>query len=383
MESTSKVMSVLTTTDKKVLDTSSHYSLSIDTNNSDDIFVDQNTYTDDPDPVSYEALYYFMLINMWGGGLPVSIFGVLTNLLNIFTFLKQGVQDTVNISLLALAISDLCSQIPLTFASIFIIPTFNMLDLPFACDDLLYLLVWIHVMFTRVTTLITAYITLERCICVAAPLKVKNIFSPARTLVCMVTVFAVMLALVSPMLYTARLTWIFSPLRNATILGVTFIDNRNKIETITFASSNLIPTVAFFLVIVCTVLLVVNLQKKSQWRLQASVSSSSSVMSSRDRKVVKMVTLISVIFVVCYFPGTAGFIWLIVDTEMRFDGKHRNLLYAVYSVLFNLESINASINLFIYLRLSSKFRSTFLKAFCRTGKSVTSSKTTKEELVSK
>lgn len=331
-----------------------------------------NMYGDNSDIVSYETLYYILMVNMWGGGLPITIFGVVTNILNIHTFLKQGIKDTVNISLLGLATSDLGSQIALSLADIFTTPGFNTLDVPFAGDDLMYPLVWFHVMFTRVTTLITAYITLERCICVAAPLKVKNIFSPTRTIVCIIVIYAVMLASVIPMLYTVRLSWVLNPLRNTTVLGVTFIDDRNQVENITFVSSNLLPTAAFFLVIVCTVLLVVNLQKKSQWRMQASASSSISI-TSRDRKVVKMVTLISVIFLTCYLPGTAAFIWMILDTEMRFDGKHRNQLYAVFSILFNLESINASINLFIYLRLSSKFRTTFMNAFCLHKKAIENS----------
>lgn len=313
--------------------------------------------------VSYDILYYFLLVNFWGPGFVVCIFGVVTNILNIFIFNKQGVRNTVNISLLGLATSDLGSQITLLYINISFLPAFADQDLPFVKQDVMYIAAWCHIMFTRISAWITAYITLERCLCVTAPLKVRNVFTPTRTILYLVFVYAIMLASVVPCFYTAHPSIVFDASRNKTLLGLSFPTDRNVIENITFITNNTIPAVAFFLVAACTALLVLNLRKKTKWRQQVTNSTVATVMSDRDNKVVKMVVLISVIFIVCYFPGTAVFVYVILDNEMRFDGLHQNLCFAVFSVMFHLESINASFNIFIYLSLSSKFKSTLLETF--------------------
>ncbi|CAG5119117.1 unnamed protein product [Candidula unifasciata] len=310
-----------------------------------------------------QALYYFLLVNYWGPALVVCFLGILTNILNIITFSKQGVRDTVNISLLGLATSDLGSQITLFYTNISFLPAFLELDLPFVSSDVTYVSAWSHVVFTRISTWITAYITLERCLCVTAPLKVKNWFTPKRTVLYVIFVYVFMLASVTPIFYTARPAKIFYPLNNKTLIGISFLEDRNTIETVAFMTNNTIPTLAFCLVTICTAILVTNLQRKSKWRLQSSNSNSTNVISDRDKKVVKMVVLISAIFIICYLPGTAVFVYMLLDPEVRIDGVQKNLLLAVFSVLFHLESINAGVNIFIYLSMSSKFKVTFMNMF--------------------
>ncbi|CAG5120765.1 unnamed protein product [Candidula unifasciata] len=302
--------------------------------------------------VSNEILYYFLLVNSWGPGQAVCIFGVITNVLNIITFVKQGVRDTVNISLLGLATSDLGSQITLMYANINGAPPFLAMDLPFVARDVI------------ISAWITAYITLERCICVTVPLKVKQFFTPKRTVLYLQFVYLLMLASICPSLYTTRPAMIFDLLRNKTLLGVSFLANRDTIEQITFITNNTIPVIALCLVTVCTLVLVSSLRQKSKWRQNATSVSNKAAMSGRDNKVVKMVLLISVIFIISYVPSTAVFIYMLYDTDMRIDGRRTNLLLAAFSVLFNLESINAGVNIFIYLSMSSKFKSTFKATFC-------------------
>ncbi|CAG5119121.1 unnamed protein product [Candidula unifasciata] len=311
-----------------------------------------------------EALYYFLLVNFWGPALAVCILGIITNILNIIIFSKQGVRDTVNISLLGLATSDLGSLITLFYTNISFMPAFTALDLPFVGSDVSYIVSWCHLIFTRVSTWITAYITLERCLCVTAPLRVKNLFTPKRTVLYLIVVYVLMLACACPMFYTARPAIIFDTLKNRTLFGISFLEERNKIETIGFMTNNTIPTLAFITVAICTAILVLTLRKKSKWRRQATTSTAKTVVADRDSKVVKMVVLISTIFIICYFPGAAVFVYMLLDSDLRIDGVQRNLIIAIFSILFHLESINAGVNIFIYLSMSSKFRVTFMSMVC-------------------
>ncbi|CAG5128582.1 unnamed protein product [Candidula unifasciata] len=311
-----------------------------------------------------EALYYLLLVNLWGPAQAVCILGIITNILNIIVFSKQGVRDTVNISLLGLATSDLGSLITVLYINISFMPDFTALDLPFVGRDVMYILSWCHVIFTRVSTWITAYITLERCLCVTAPLKVKNLFTPRRTVFYLVVVYVFMLASVCPVFYTSRPARIFDSSNNRTLLGISFLEDRDNIETVAFMTNNTIPTLAFCTVAICTAILVSTLRKKSKWRRKATTSTAKTVVADRDGKVVKMVVLISTIFIICYFPGAAVFVVMLLDTDLRIDGFQRNLITSIFAMLFHLESINSAVNIFIYLSMSSKFRATFMNMMC-------------------
>ncbi|CAG5128584.1 unnamed protein product [Candidula unifasciata] len=314
--------------------------------------------------LSDEVLYYFLLINFWGPALVVCILGVVTNILNIIIFCKQGLRDTVNISLLGLATSDLGSLITLLYANISFLPDFLALNLPYVGNDVMYISSWCHVLFTRISTWITAYITLERCLCVTTPLKVKNLFTPRRTVLYVIFVYVFMLASVTPIFYTARPAKIFDPSYNTTLFGISFLEDRDKIEMVAFMTNNTVPTLAFCTVAICTAILVSTLRNKSKWRRQATMANAKTVVADRDNKVVKMVVLISTIFIICYFPGAAVFVYMLLDSDLRVDGVQKNMLIAVFSILFHLESINASVNIFIYFSMSSKFRATFMNMIC-------------------
>lgn len=74
-----------------------------------------------------------------------------------------------------LAVSDLGCLIPLVWTNVCFTPAFVSADLPFSPIEIQYLTSGnCHVTFTHVTAWITALITLERCMCITAPLQVCN-----------------------------------------------------------------------------------------------------------------------------------------------------------------------------------------------------------------
>ncbi|CAG5114702.1 unnamed protein product, partial [Candidula unifasciata] len=102
----------------------------------------------------------------------IDIFGTVTNIINSVCFIKQGFKDPINVTLIGLSISDLGCLVTLIWLNICFTPSFQQADLPFDPTGILYLTAgWPHVIFTRVTSWITAFITLERCLCIALPLK--------------------------------------------------------------------------------------------------------------------------------------------------------------------------------------------------------------------
>lgn len=75
-----------------------------------------------------------------------------------------------------LSVSDLCSLVTLNWTSMSFVLIASAPNLPFDVLDLNYLVSGTpHVSFTRVTSWITVLISLERCLCISAPLKVGGV----------------------------------------------------------------------------------------------------------------------------------------------------------------------------------------------------------------
>ncbi|XP_005100342.2 allatostatin-A receptor [Aplysia californica] len=297
----------------------------------------------------------------------IDVFGTVTNVMNIIVFVKQGFSDPVNVSLLGLAISDLGCLVTLVWHNICFNPLFHAADLPFDSIEMQYLTGgWPHVIFTRVTACITAFITFERCLCIAIPLKVKNIITPKRVVIVIVSIFVILIGSVAPVYYSNRYGMKFFPDRNKTLIGLVFTDDRKEVEGISYVINNIfIPFSAFAVVIVCTVILVVKLQNKTRWRNESTAAGQSDNFSNRDQKVTKMVTMISTLFIICFTPVSLIFIGKTVVAGLSIDGRYHNLYFVLFSFAYILESTNSAVNIFIYYEMSSKYRSVFDETFRR------------------
>lgn len=235
---------------------------------------------------------------------------------------------------------------------------------------------WPHATFTRIAGWITAFITLERCLCVALPLAIKRILNPRRNLVIVCCIYIGVIAGVMPNYYTTKHAWRYLPEKNKTLLGIVYSDDVHIVDSISLIINNVFsPLTSFAIVIICTGILVYNLNVKSKWRSAATrnvavkpgsvdrVSSSSTTISSKDAKVIKMVISISTVFIVSSIPTTGCFVWMAVDPEFNLVGRLKNIYDVLASSTFIFESINSSVNLFVYMLSSTEFRNTFNTIF--------------------
>ncbi|BFZ07850.1 hypothetical protein BsWGS_10889 [Bradybaena similaris] len=316
--------------------------------------VDKDTITSD------ETLFWHRWICHCFIAQAICIFGTVTNILNIVCFIKLKFNDSVNVTLLGLAVSDLGCLVTTIWYNICMTPVFRDADLPFDVDDMLYLLGgWTHATFARITSFLTAFLTLERCLCIAMPLKVKVILTSKRVTIFVMTVFILLLAGVSPAYCVTRLGDVFVASRNKSILAAIPTEGRMSVYTGTIIVNNVvIPFAAFATVIICTATLVVSLHRKTKWRQSASaVNSEQSV--SRDQKVSKMVLIISTVFIVCFIPTAVSCLTVSLVPELDMYGRFRNTCLLIFGINFTIESANSSVNIFIYYNMSTKFRATF------------------------
>lgn len=186
-----------------------------------------------------------------------------------------------------------------------------------------------------------------------------------------VSVFIVLIVSVAPVFVVNRMVMKYFPDRNKTLLGLVYTADREKVERFSFVINNvLLPFTAFMIIIVCTTTLVVHLRKKTQWA-QKSTSQADSV-SNRNRRVAKMVVMISSLFIACFVPISFTFVGMCLEPEFSLSGKYRELLFIIGGVGLILETINSSVNIFIYYHLSSRYRFMFQQIFGTTNITVTS-----------
>ncbi|XP_012941318.1 uncharacterized protein LOC101859033 [Aplysia californica] len=341
-------------------------------NNLTDSRDDSVPITTSPSPSHYDIMsdeqwYIVQVVNGVVLCGLVSLFGVVSNIINIVVFAKQGFQDSMNISLMGLAVSDLCSLVTTIWLSICVNPLFYLSELPFDPRDIMYLTGSMpRYLFVKIATFITAFITFERCLCIAAPLKVKMVITPVRTKMIIISIYITMSILLIPFCLGHRLEWVFDFTLNATVLKTTFTAEREMLEAITYLTQGVFTTtLSFVFVICCTIVLVVKLNSKTKWRQATAAKGDRAAegVGVKDQKVVKMVTFIAVIFIVSAVPPTLLFFYMLFDTNFRIDGAYPNLYSTIWCLSFLTETVNSSVNIFVYLKMSSKYRAVFIKTF--------------------
>ncbi|XP_005108994.1 uncharacterized protein LOC101855826 [Aplysia californica] len=268
-----------------------------------------------------------------------------------------------------LAVSDLCSLLLMLWCSLNYNPLIDNFGLPVVHFKFISMTGgWPRTCFVRITGCITAFIAFERCLCIALPLKTKRILTPRRTKITIVSIFILMICVFSPFYYSNRLSWLQDPATNTSVLSITVAEERDIVDSVVFMIQGvIINTFTFITVICCTIVLVTKLNSKTKWR-QATASKGvggKEEFGVKEKKVVKTVIFISTIFIVCFMPGAVTFLAMSLEPEFQAGGKFENLCIAAGSLVFTMESINSSVNIFVYLNMSSKYREMFMKLFRR------------------
>ncbi|CAL1538689.1 unnamed protein product [Lymnaea stagnalis] len=280
----------------------------------------------------------------------------------------QGFKDTVNISLLGLAISDLMSLVTSLWVSICWNPLMYYADLPFIPGDVEYLTGSIpHLIFTRVTGWITAFVAFERCLCIALPLRVKTIVTPRRATWLIVAIFILVGAAHSTAFYTTGLDAVFDAARNRTLLGLVARPRSDEINSVSYSVNLVSPFGSFVLVLVCTAVTSAQLRQKSAWRVKSVAGTalkSTPGISGKDQKIIKMVVVISIVFIVSYLPANVmHMMYCTIADEPSLVTAYWTYMSVAFSFIKVLEAVNASVSIVLYYTMSSRYRAGFWAIF--------------------
>lgn len=334
------------------------------TNSSRDLT--QHSATDNLcDLLNNEATYVIIFVNHVILSSLFGLCGTVANVINICVFVKEGLNNSMNISFLSLSVSDLCSLVTLLWMNICLNPYISRAETTFVFSEILYLTAgWPHGCSARVTSWITAYITAERCLSITAPLQVKRIVTPKRTVLVITFIYLINIFSLLPEYTTVYYDWKYYSDRNKSMVGLAFRSYKSSTDGLVFILHAGLSFTSFFLVIVFTIILVFKLKQNSLWRQNAlSEIRQNENLSIRDKKVVSMIIVLASVLVVCYTPTVMLSIISSCVPGFSVVGKLANSFNAAWSFGFLLHSINSNINILLYFRMSSKFRSKFRELF--------------------
>ncbi|KAH9503859.1 hypothetical protein Btru_064010 [Bulinus truncatus] len=296
-------------------------------------------------------------------GSTSSFVGLVLNLLNIAVFFKLGFKDTINIPLLGLTIADVIGLISLIWMSmcynplmVDAFPEVNFIEIYHVTAG------WPHVCFTRISGWLTAFITFERYLCIAVPLKVKTIVTRKRTIVVVIVIFLVVIASVLSV-YVAIHIGPYASERGTPVFGIVYIPGGAALESFSIYFSTFLQLSSFVSVIICTTGLVYKITEKSKWRIATSSAGQNEAVSNRDRKVVKMVISLAAVFMVSFTPVVVHMVAMLSQHEYMVGGRYQRLFLLCGTFVFNLEAINCSSSLCIYLKMSLQFKTVFMSMF--------------------
>uniref|UniRef100_A0A2C9L4Z6 G-protein coupled receptors family 1 profile domain-containing protein n=1 Tax=Biomphalaria glabrata TaxID=6526 RepID=A0A2C9L4Z6_BIOGL len=228
-----------------------------------------------------------------------------------------------------------------------------------------------HAIFVRIAWWITAFVTFERCLCIVIPLKVKQVITARRTLVINLTIFVVNFLCLCPIFICRSLQPVEKQIDNSTktlVETVYCTDDHFPIEKIGFTFNVVSQFSAFIIDLVCTIAIIQILSMKSKWRSETantSASGSKAGFASRDKKIIKMIGLISGIFIICSMPSCVNYAVTVTFWEYTQKERYQNIDKLMWALIVALEAINSSVTILVYYNMSSKYKMVFKQMFSK------------------
>ncbi|XP_059168290.1 growth hormone secretagogue receptor type 1-like [Physella acuta] len=309
-----------------------------------------------------KALEAFMLFNLFCIEIT-AILGIIGNGVSIVVFARQGFKDSINVTLAVLAASDIGALVTNQMFGLLNNPWFQKSNLPIDYSGVATMLVYIpHNYFSRVCGFVTAFASFERCLCVLAPLQVKQIITRNVAIVVNVTICVLMLLDFVPSYYIYYLDWVFIPATNQTkLLKLSRVDPINVFSKSLYVTEFTLPYLTFFFIIITTVVIGIQLKGRLLWRKTVTLINKDAGFKSLNKEMhaVQMLAVVSVVFVVCLTPQTLVITIAALFPEVSHSEIYYNIFLFCYSLSYLLETVSSSVNPLVYYNMSGRYRKTF------------------------
>ncbi|CAG5117317.1 unnamed protein product [Candidula unifasciata] len=306
----------------------------------------------------------------------VGVFGTITNVMSAAVFIRQGVHDCVSVCLLSLTVTNLVSVtagVLTLFSKVFIFANIAFRIEFFA------LLPHISAFFYNISTITIAFISVERCLCVTWPLKFTNVFTLRRAIVVLSVIYLYEIIITMPDHLTMGFKSQFDSRTNKTRTVVWVSPYRPYVDLLIKMFCQLtVESLCVLILIVSTYSMVRGLRHSlNQWtdhhHVQQSVAivpntvakktSKSNNIVIMKRNVVKTVIILAI---VAFIINSLKLLLTVIDHIYPNLGTTESNLYSdLPAVSYLLQTLNASVDIFVYLSYNISFRRCFVEMFCR------------------
>ncbi|GFN86119.1 chemosensory receptor a [Plakobranchus ocellatus] len=310
----------------------------------------------------------------------LSLFGLITNIINIKTFLAmRAFGDGVTLTFLLLSVSDLFVCF---YSAVICIGTFlaaqefkwhyQVIDGEttrhnFPVDPIYACIFGLNMfqLFNLFTILLTVFLAVARCLCVMYPLKFQNIITVRKTLLVSAIFFVTSLGIRLPLITHGGVSLNFDPRINATRYTLWVHPNRETIKDMLWVCVDAPVCVgAQVAVSFCIVMMAKVLKAASKFRSRTSIANDSKLdqsnskqkFSPKDARIVKQLVLVSSIFIICNTPKVITFLATTVEPNFDLGGRYQKFYQISMAIVVTVDTINSSANIFVYYFFNSKFR---------------------------
>ena len=320
---------------------------------------------------------FFLTLRLLAPIWPIIIlFGLLSNIINICVFLKTGAKDNVTTLLLSLALSDLAflTLISSTVAGYIIIYLDGSKTVRFGSDILFGLLYWPASTAYDLSALISVSLGVMRCACVAMPLKFKLVFTRSRTIKWVMFLAVLTVSLRLPVLTIHRISWRTDAQTNESVPYLKEVNSAYMLRINDILNRITVVYILYITMITCVIILSLKLYQASKMRRSFTAGLAKAPdgapdkpvtqgLSSKDMQVVKSVVLVCTIFILSQLP------FLLLSTirliSPNFDiGQKLQYISGIFNnISLTCSFLNASVNIFVYYKYNSKYKSIFRGLF--------------------
>lgn len=311
----------------------------------------------------------------------VSTFGIISNIINIRTFVAMGLKDAMTVSFLLLSVSD-CTfsvvSLALGIASaLFVMETWTDVWLPIEPYIVGLFSANLFIPLSAVVALNTSFISVARCMCVSLPFQFKHVFKSETSIIFMSTSFVFCALMYVPVFTYMGVINKFDPVHNRSRPSAWVSPAREFLRDIVWNILGLaIPISTFAVIIVSTVIMAHALTKSTNFRSAnahgygtsgtktADISKikekypkkTTGKLSGKEREIVKQVLLISLVYIMCNTPKILFIIAGVIVPEFSLNGRLGYLFLSVSSIRMMFEAFHPAISLPIYYTYNSKFK---------------------------
>nr|KAG5713991.1 hypothetical protein BaRGS_020319 [Batillaria attramentaria] len=330
--------------------------------------------------ISYATVVLVERIATCGVSPVLFLVGVPTNVLNCIVFYRQGLRDRMNLLLFSLALVDMA------FVALFLVTNSHCL-LGFFRPDLegwwkVYerkYFAGLHRGFLISSGCLTTIVAVERCLCVTLPLKAASLIKTRTVAVLVVVIVVLTQAACSVYSLIIGVTSREDPKTGQISYRFTTtqfsLDHEVLVDVlVNIILKTVVPLTTFVVIAIATAITVIRLKRAISWREEPG-SGGCDVNSRRQRALAKMLVIISCIYVLTSAPNVAMGLATLIVPGFSAAGQFSNIFLATRLFPGMFAMLNSSINFFVYVTRSSKYREELRAMFsCKVPKRAESTK---------